>query len=99
MSAASAERRCPRALAVVGALRLSKRDRINSALSARTPLAKFPGPMPAAKAISRHRQMSVTSVSLEDCDHVAADDAVVLGEVSERLRQVSERDVAEVVGH
>jgi hypothetical protein len=65
-SAASAERRCPGARAATGALRrLLKRDRINSALSARTPLAKFSGPTPAAKALSRHRQMSAMSVSLD----------------------------------
>jgi hypothetical protein len=45
--------------------RLLKRDRITSALSARIPIAKFPGPTPAAKAISRHRQMSAMSVSLD----------------------------------
>jgi hypothetical protein len=50
----------------MGALRrLLKRERITSALSARIPLAKFSGPTPAAKAISRHRQMSAMSVSLD----------------------------------
>jgi hypothetical protein len=38
-------------------------QRITSALSARTPLAKFSGPTSAAKAISRHRQKSATSAS------------------------------------
>jgi len=65
-SPASAESRCPAARAVMVALgRLLKRDRITSALSARTPPAKFSGPTPAAKAISRHRQMSAMSVSLD----------------------------------
>jgi hypothetical protein len=33
----------------------------------------------------------------ENCDHVAADNAVILGQARQSLRQVSERDVAKVV--
>ena len=65
-SVASAERRCSAASAATGApRRLAKRDRITSALSARTPRVKSAGSSPAAKAISRHRHMSDMSVSLD----------------------------------
>ena len=32
-------------------------------------------------------------------DHVAADDATICGNVSERPRQVTERDMAEIIGN
>jgi hypothetical protein len=64
-SVASADSCCPSERAATGAWRLLKIDRISSALCARTPLVKSPGPIPAAKAISRQRQMSAISVSLD----------------------------------
>jgi hypothetical protein len=66
LSAASAERRCSAARAAIGTpWRLPKSARTSLALSARVPLVNSAGPIPAANAISRHRQTSAMSVSLD----------------------------------
>ena len=57
----------------------------------------------------RNAEVYVTCLSVElvpqlpSCrkhrDHVAADDAAICGNVSERPRQVAERDIAEIIGN
>ena len=57
----------------------------------------------------RNAEVNVTRLSVElvpqppSCrkhrDHVAADDAAICGDVSERPRQVTERDIAEIIGN
>jgi hypothetical protein len=57
----------------------------------------------------RNTEVYVTSLSVEFVsqlpsrrehrDHVAADDAAICGNVSERPCQVAERDIAEIIGN